>query len=458
MLAFLKRHKLLWGKLAATFLALAVWQFAAMTIGEELILVTPVKVFLRLFTVWGEKGFLSAVALTLSRITLGFLAALLLGTLLAIIAGKSRLFEILLSPYMVTVKSVPVASFIVLAYVWFSASSLSAFIAFLIVLPTVYTGILTAIQSTPANLMEMTELFGVSFPKRLLAVYLPHMRPYVLSACALSAGLAWKSGVAAEIITMPSDSIGNFIYYAKLWLQTVDLYTYTVVIVLASLLFEKLFCLLMRLAFDALELLPRYTHEAAALAPQKADAVVFDKINKRFGENAVLKDFDAVFEAGKITCIMAPSGRGKTTLLRLLAKLEQADSGQISGNEGKVSIVFQEDRLSERLRAAENAMLGRRGASEAEAKALLCELGLGGHLDKPVSALSGGMRRRVAIARALLSDAPLLLLDESLKGLDGETKATVAAVIRKYTEGKTVLAVTHDEEDASLLGASVISL
>ncbi len=458
MISFLKRHRLFEAKLAAALLALCLWQALAMVIGEDLILVTPVQVFLRLFTVWQTEGFFSAVFLTVSRITLGFLAALGCGTLLAVFAGKSRLIEILLSPYMVTVKSVPVASFIVLAYVWFSASSLSAFIAFLIVLPTVYTGILSAIKSTPKDRKEMTELFEVSFPRRLLTVYLPHMRPYVLSACALSAGLAWKSGVAAEIITMPSDSMGNLIYYAKLWLETVDLYTYTVLIVFFSILFEKLFCLLVRLAFDALERLPRHTRRVAAEAKHQALPITLEHVNKSFGENQVLKDLNTVFEANKITCLMAPSGGGKTTLLRILAKLEKADSGKVSGNEGKVAMVFQEDRLTERLPAAENAMLGRRGASLVEAQAILCELGLEEHLEKPVSALSGGMQRRVAIARALLSDAPLLLLDEALKGLDGDTKAKVAAVIRKHTNGKTVLAVTHDEEDAALLGAKVVTL
>lgn len=459
MISFLKTYKLIFAKIAAALLALAVWQFAAMAVGEELILVTPIKVFLRLFTIWGKEGFLSAVFLSFARITLGFLFALLAGTVLAVLAGNSKLAEILLSPYMITVKTVPVASFIVLAYVWFSASSLSAFISFLIVLPTVYTGMLTALRSTPKELKEMAELFAVSFPRKLLTVYLPHMRPYVLSSCALAAGLAWKSGVAAEIITMPSDSLGNFIYYAKLWLETVDLYTYTVVIVLLSIAFEKLFCLFLRLAFDALERLPRHTFRAAApLLHRPAQELTVKEVSKSFGNNTVLKDFGASFASGKITCLMAPSGAGKTTLLRIMAKLEKEDSGEVRGNENGISMVFQEDRLSKRLCAAENAMLGKRGATRKEAEMLLKELGLDGHLDKPVSSLSGGMRRRVAIARALLSDAPLLLLDEALKGLDHETKAAVAAVIRKHASGKTVIAVTHDEEDIALLGAEKLLL
>ncbi len=453
------RHKVTLAKAAAILLALTVWQITAAAIGEELILVTPLAVLLRLFTIWREAGFFSAVFFSISRITLGFLAALALGTILAIPAGKYRAVEILLSPYMVTVKAVPVVSFIVLAYVWFPASWLSAFIAFLIVLPTVYTNVLAAIKSIDTDMKEMAELFSVSFPRRLLTVYLPQMRPFVLSACSLAAGLAWKSGVAAEIITMPKSSIGNLIHYANLWLQSVDLYAYTVIIVLLSVVFEKLFSLLMRKSFDGLErLTPHLFGKPSEKQPTVPKCITLKNVNKAFENNAVLSDLSVTFEAGRITCLMAPSGKGKTTLLRVIAGLETAESGTVAGNEGKIAMVFQEDRLSMRLRATENAMLGRRGATPKEARALLGELGLGEHLEKPVSALSGGMCRRVAIARALLSDASLLLLDEPLKGLDEETKASVAAVIRRHARGKTVLAVTHDAEDASLLGASLISL
>ena len=457
--AFFTRRRSLFAKIAAVLLALAVWQAVAMAIGEELILVTPLAVFLRLFSIWREAGFFTAVFHSLLRITLGFLAALLLGTLLAVPAGKYPAVETLLSPYMVTVKAVPVVSFIVLAYVWFPPDTLPAFIAFLIVLPAVNTNLLAAIKSIDGGMKEMTELFGVSFPRRLFTVYLPHMRPFALSACALAAGLAWKSGVAAEIMTMPKNSMGNLVYIANLWLASVDLYTYTVIIVLLSVVFEKLFSLLLRKSFDGLErLTPCLFGKPTAKQEARAREITLHSLCKRFGENGVIEDLSLTFEAGRVTCIMAPSGKGKTTLLRLIAGLETPDGGFVRGNEGKISMVFQEDRLSARLHAIENAMLGRRGASPKEAKAILCELGLGEHLEKPVSALSGGMCRRVAIARALLSDAPLLLLDEPLKGLDGETKASVAAVIRRHTEGKTVLAVTHDEEDAALLGAAVVSL
>lgn len=447
-------HKNTLWKLLATLLALGLWQAVALAIGEELILVTPVKVFLRLFTIWQTEGFFSALLLSFLRITLGFILAFLIGIILAVLAGKLHVIEILLSPYMTAVKAVPVASFIVLAYVWFSASSLSAFIAFLIVLPTVYSHLLSAIKSMPKEMKEMLFAFDVPFSKRLFTVFLPYLRPFVLSACALGTGLAWKSGVAAEIITMPSDSIGNLIYYANLWLQSVDLYAYTVLLVLLSILSQLLFSLILRLLFDLLEHIPTHLVIKDKVPASLKGDITLSHLQKVYEGEVVLADLSLTIPYGKTVCLMAPSGRGKTTLMRILAGLEAADAGNIS-YQGPVAFVFQEDLLSLRLNAVQNAMLGRRGATAEEATLLLTELGLGEHLKKPASALSGGMRRRVAIARALLSQAPLLLLDEALKGLDEATKERVAAVIRARAANKTVLAVTHDEEDARLLGGSI---
>ena len=235
----------LW-RVVSVLAALALWQTVALLLNERLILVSPVAVFLRLLTIWREAGFLSAIWFSFSRITLGFFLALVTGSVLAILAGRFRILEILLHPYMVTVKSVPVVSFIVLAYVWLSSGAISVFICFLIVLPTVYTGLLAGLRSVDKKMIEMADVFRIPFGRRLRAIYLPHLSPYILSAASLSAGLAWKSGVAAEIISIPAGSIGEMIHYADLWLLTEDMYAWTVILVLASVAFEKLFVLLIK--------------------------------------------------------------------------------------------------------------------------------------------------------------------------------------------------------------------
>lgn len=157
-----------------------------------------------------------------------------------------------------------------------------------------------------------------------------------------------------------------------------------------------------------------------------------------------------------ITCLMAPSGAGKTTLLRILLGLERPDSGTIAVP-GRLSAVFQEDRLIGHLSARGNLHFAM-GRVTAEAERLLAELGLGEEAAKPVSEYSGGMRRRVALARALLSPSDALVLDEPFTGLDEENRLRCMECIRRYAVGRPVLLVTHDPEDAAFLNAPVIRL
>ncbi len=239
-------------KTAAVLLALFVWQIGAMLLHEELILPSPVKVFVRLFTIWQTDGIFTAIGMSLLRIAAGFFLALLLGTAFAVIAGRFPFVETLLFPYMAVVKAVPVVSFIVLAYVWMSSRTIAVFISFLIVLPTVYTGLLSGIKARDGKLEEMADVFGVSAKDRFLYLRLPNLAPYITSAVSLGAGLAWKSGVAAEIIAISSKSIGGMLYDASLEMRNVDLFALTALLVLISVVFEKALVLLLKLGFRRL--------------------------------------------------------------------------------------------------------------------------------------------------------------------------------------------------------------
>lgn len=169
-----------------------------------------------------------------------------------------------------------------------------------------------------------------------------------------------------------------------------------------------------------------------------------------YGEKIILHNFSCSIPDGSCTAIMAPSGAGKTTLLRLILGLECPQQGSITGIPAKKSAIFQEDRLIPKLSALANLQMI--GCSKSDSIAILTDLGLADSLSKPVSTLSGGMARRVALARALLFDSSLLALDEPFTGLDADTRAAAAAVIRKYRKGRTLLLITHQAEDLQLLG------
>jgi NitT/TauT family transport system ATP-binding protein len=179
-------------------------------------------------------------------------------------------------------------------------------------------------------------------------------------------------------------------------------------------------------------------------------------ICKSFGDTPVFTDFSCEIPLGKISCIMGPSGRGKTTLLRMLMGLETPDSGELLGFAGlHAAAVFQEDRLCDNLSAQANVlMVCQEQKKRTDVRAALAALGLTDNDNQPVREFSGGMRRRVALARALMADCDILYLDEPFKGLDAETKELSLNYTKNSTQGKTVLLVTHDYAEAEALGTS----
>ena len=145
-----------------------------------------------------------------------------------------RLFDPLLS----IIKATPVASFIILALVWIKSMLMPVFIAFLIVLPIVCSNIYGGLRSTDRQLIEMCDMYGITGTKRLTALYLPSAVSYALAAGRSALGLAWKAGVAAEVIGRTSRSVGNMLYQSKLYLETVDLFAWTAAVVILSRVLE----------------------------------------------------------------------------------------------------------------------------------------------------------------------------------------------------------------------------
>ena len=176
-----------------------------------------------------------------------------------------------------------------------------------------------------------------------------------------------------------------------------------------------------------------------------------------YGEKWIWKDFQGFFPEGEVSVLMAPSGRGKTTLLYLIAGLLQPTEGSIvyPQDTRKCAMVFQDGRLVEQLSVEKNIKLVNSRITTAQMADCLRELGLAGMEKKKVAKLSGGERQRVAIARGLLAEYDLLLLDEPFTGLDDEIKERVIKVMKARTAGKTVLLVTHDRQEALLMGGQI---
>ena len=145
----------------------------------------------------------------------------------------------LLTPVVAVVKATPVASFIILVLIWVPSRNLSVVISFLMVFPIMYTNALHGIRSTDRQLLEMAQVFRIPRLRRVRYIYLSQMLPDLQAGFSLSLGLCWKAGIAAEVIGIPDGSIGEKLYQAKVYLETPDLFAWTVIIVVLSVLFEK---------------------------------------------------------------------------------------------------------------------------------------------------------------------------------------------------------------------------
>ena len=219
---------------------IAVWQGVSLAVGSEILVASPARTFGALLSLLREGAFYRAVLGSLMRICAGFALALALGIALGALSFVVGWVRALLHPVVSVVKATPVASFVILALIWISSKNLSIFISFLMVFPIMYENMLAGLESADPKLLEMGRVFQLSRLSRIRAIYLPAAYPFLLSAARLSLGMCWKSGIAAEVIGQPRQSIGAEQNQAKLFFNTPDLFAWTVTIIVVSVVFERL--------------------------------------------------------------------------------------------------------------------------------------------------------------------------------------------------------------------------
>lgn len=235
---------------------LLVWQLGSIWVGHELLLVSPVKTLVTLAELVSQLEFWQSIGLSLSRILFGFFLALLIGVVLALIAIRLPLFHDFIFPVLSIINATPIASFIILALVWMNSKNLSAFISFWMVLPVIYNNLRQGLRQMDNKLIEVGKVFGLSKRNLFRYIYLPSVMPYFVSACTVGIGFCWKSGIAAEVIGLPNQTIGMHLYNAKVYLETPELFAWTMTIVLLSVIMEKTFLFLLRRINRKMGLIP----------------------------------------------------------------------------------------------------------------------------------------------------------------------------------------------------------
>jgi len=226
---------------------IAIWQITSVIIDNSIIFVGPAEVLHSFSVLLTRPDFSKSIVQTFCKISLGFLLAFFTGIMTGSLSCRFRVLNDLLKPPVLLMKSVPVASFVILALIWIGSKNLSVFISFIVVLPVIYINTRSGLAAADIRLLEMARVFGIGLPKKIRYIYVPALMPYLISGCNVALGMSWKSGIAAEVIGVPSNTIGEHLYLSKINLSTADLFAWTIVIILISALFEKIFLTLLRL-------------------------------------------------------------------------------------------------------------------------------------------------------------------------------------------------------------------
>ena len=222
-----------------------IWHMAAAALDNGLLLPGPVQVLKCLVNLAVTAAFWQTVLVSVGRILLGVVWAVALGLILAVVSFRWRLVETLVEPAMTAVRATPVASFAILVLIWLDRDWVPVLICGLMVLPVIYGSVVAGLRTVDGHLLEMAEVYHLPKLRRLKRIWIPSVMPFFRSSCTNALGLGWKAGIAAEVLTVPKQSMGRMISEAKLYLMTEELFAWTLMVILLSLLLQKLMLQLM---------------------------------------------------------------------------------------------------------------------------------------------------------------------------------------------------------------------
>lgn len=236
-----KNNKRLLNKFIVFAFWIGVWQLVYLLINNELYVPAPISVLKTLSVLICKLDFWQSVYASIARTLIGIIISILLGIVFGAICSVSKFMYDLINPLVIVIKTTPIMSFIIIALVWFSSNNVNIFICFLMCFPLIWTNVIEGIKNVDESILGMAKLYKV---KRLVVfnkIYVPCVLPYFSAACISSIGLGWKASIAAEVLSNPKHSIGGQLYNAKLYMDSSELFAWTFVVIVISIIFESLF-------------------------------------------------------------------------------------------------------------------------------------------------------------------------------------------------------------------------
>lgn len=473
-----KKRKTLY-TIGGALLLVLLWQLLSVLGGTGFLLPSPCRVLSTAFKMFARKESWTTVAHSTSGILLSILVATSAAILLAWSAAHAERLRFLMVPIVQVMKVVPIVSFILIAMFFMGGRTLTSFISGLVVFPMIYNHLLSAFLNVDQGLLEMARIFTLRKRDVVRYVVIPQSREEFLAASSVAIGMAWKAGVAAEVLAFSKNTIGRRIYDAKLYLDMEHLLAWTVVLVIAAFIVEKTLIALYRLVLERIgAILPKSpvtfqgekSTEACSSsaesdgvcavqgAGRQTSVISINNLQKKFDQSIVFENFSADLRLDRPVLLLGASGSGKTTLLRLIAGLEKQDGGTISGVPKRGVFVFQDNRLLPQLSARDNIRVVLPDYRDDVADQLLAKLDLTSVKNQPASTLSGGEQRRLALARALAPESDILYLDEAFRELDEKSEAKAIELVRQIAQEKPMLLASHDHDLIERLNARVVMI
>lgn len=223
---------------------LLIWEMVSRLLDKEILLPSPITVVETLIKLSVSADFWQAILFSSLRIICGFGLSVIVGIMLAVAAYNISIIKHLIAPLMKLAQAMPVASFIILALLWIKSKNLAVLTSFMMVMPLIYANIYQGLTTADEKMLQMADVFRIGKWRKIKAIYIPAIIPHFIAAVSVGVGLCWKAGIAAEVIGIPSGSIGQRLYESKIYLITRELFAWTAVIIIISILFEKIVMLL----------------------------------------------------------------------------------------------------------------------------------------------------------------------------------------------------------------------
>jgi ABC-type nitrate/sulfonate/bicarbonate transport system ATPase subunit/ABC-type nitrate/sulfonate/bicarbonate transport system permease component len=440
-------------------LLIVLWQGTAMFVKLPELFPSVTDLIAGLLKLFKEGDFYISLANTILRGILGFIIALALSFLMAAIALHHDFWKAFFHPLLVTIRSIPVISLVLVALLWLSPPGLPIFIAFFTMFPILYQNILSGLEHTDEKLIEMAVVFRKTTLQRFFTIYLPASHTLIFSGIATAMGFGWRAVIIGEVLATPIHGIGTGMKKAQAFIDMRELLAWTVVAILVSFAFDYFIKLIAEKQYRCRLKLTDINLVKTSLPTDKKQFEI-SHLNKSFNNKTVINNFSTQLSNDAVYLLKSSSGSGKTTLMRIIAGLTKKDSGTIHMDKHFVlSYSFQDARLIPWLSTEENIAFALPCFPKISTQLfkklneIIDLLELTDEKNKLPDELSGGQQQRVALARALIVRSDILLLDEPLSGLGQALKNKIVGIIENHTaEYKPIILwATHEDVENQLI-------